>query len=150
MEQIEEFNIIGIAVQTTNENNQAGIDLGQLWDRFFSENVSEKISNKLSNDIYSIYTEYETDYTGKYTSILGHKVSSLGNIPDGMIGKTFETSNYKKITAKGEMPRAIVTTWLDIWARDKELKRAYKQDFEIHGAKSQQGENSEVEIYLSI
>ena len=47
------------------------------------------------------------------------------------------------------MPNAVVNTWLEIWHKDKELKRKYSYDFEVYGAKSQNGENSEVEIYIA-
>lgn len=48
------------------------------------------------------------------------------------------------------MPNAVVNVWLDIWKRDKELDRKYSYDFEVYGQKSQNGENSEVEIYIAI
>ena len=47
------------------------------------------------------------------------------------------------------MPNAVVNVWLDIWKRDKELDRKYSYDFEVYGQKSQNGENSEVEIYIA-
>ncbi len=142
--------IIGISTETTNQNGQASADLGQLWGKFFAENIIGKIPNKISNEIYSIYTDYESDYTGKYTTIIGLKVSSLDEIPNGLIGREFENQNFIKITAKGEMPNAIAETWKEIWAKDKELNRTYTYDFEVYGEKSQNGENSEVEVYLSI
>ena len=147
---IRNMKIIGISTETTNQNGQASADLGQLWGKFFAENIIGKIPNKISNEIYSIYTDYESDYTGKYTTIIGLKVSSLDEIPNGLIGREFENQNFIKITAKGEMPNAIAETWKEIWAKDKELNRTYTYDFEVYGEKSQNGENSEVEVYLSI
>jgi predicted transcriptional regulator YdeE len=47
------------------------------------------------------------------------------------------------------MPNAVVNVWLNIWKRDKELDRKCSYDFEVYGQKSQNGENSEVEIYLA-
>ena len=147
---IRNMKIIGISTETTNQNGQASADLGQLWGKFFAENIIGKIPNKISNEIYSIYTDYESDYTGKYTTIIGLKVSSLDEIPNGLIGREFENQNFIKITAKGEMPNAIAETWKEIWAKDKELNRTYTYDFEVYGEKSQNGENTEVEVYLSI
>ena len=40
-QQIEAFKIIGIEVRTTNENEQSQTDLGDLWDRFYSENITK-------------------------------------------------------------------------------------------------------------
>jgi predicted transcriptional regulator YdeE len=143
------FNIIGIKVRTTNKDNQGSEDIGKLWGQFYSDNISDKIPNKLNNDIYSIYTDYKSDYTDEYTTIIGVPVSSLDNIPDGLTGRQFPADNFLKFTAKGKMPGAVVNTWLEIWKKDKELKRKYTYDFEVYGGKSQNGDLSEVEIFIA-
>ncbi len=150
MEELNNFKIIGISVQTTNENGKSAEDLGKLWERFYSERIPSQILNKESDEVYSIYTDYETDYTGKYTSIIGQKVNTLDQIPNGLIGREFKGGKYQKFVAKGKMPNAVVATWQDIWNSDKELNRKYTADFEVYGQKSQNGENSEVEIYIAI
>jgi predicted transcriptional regulator YdeE len=80
--------VIGIEVRTTNENEQAAKDIPVLWEKFMKENVLNNIPNKIDNTIYSIYTEYEKDHTKPYTTLLGCKVESLENIPEGMAGKS--------------------------------------------------------------
>ncbi len=149
MTKIESFKIIGISIETTNQNGKAAEDLGNLWGRFFAENVAGKIQNKISDEIYSIYTDYESDFTGNYLAILGFKVSSLDNIPDGLIGREFESDSFAKFIAKGEMPNAVVETWKEIWSKDASLNRKYTYDFEVYGEKSQNGIDSEVEIYIA-
>ncbi len=143
------FKIIGISVRTTNKNNQSQQDLEKLWGKFFSENIIEKIPNKVSSNIITIYTDYKSDYTDEYTTIIGIPVSILDEIPNGLIGREFEEENFQKFTAKGEMPNAVVNTWMDIWQRDKELNRKYTYDFEVYGQNSRNGKNSEVEIYIA-
>ena len=149
MENIDSFKIIGIASETTNANGKAAEDLEKLWERFFVENIANKIPNKISEEIYSIYTDYESDYTGKYTCVIGQKVDSMEGIPNGLIGREFKSGKYQKFVAKGQMPNAVVEIWKEIWAKDKELNRKYTADFEVYGQKSQNGENSEVEIYIA-
>ena len=144
------FKIIGISVQTKNQNNQAAADIGKLWQRFYAEEIINKIPKKESKDVYAIYTNYQSDYTGTYTTIIGQKVSSLDNIPDGLVGKEIRNENLKKYIAKGEMPNAVVNTWLEIWNNDANLNRSYIADFEVYGEKSQQGAESEVEIYIGV
>ena len=150
MEQIGNFKVIGIAVETTNKNGKSTEDMGKLWERFYAENISDKIPNKLSNEIYSIYTDYETNYKGKYTSIIGMRVKSFDNISPELIGREFAGGKYRKFIAKGEMPNAVVKTWGEIWSKDAELNRKYTMDFELYGEKSQNGKDSEVEIYVAI
>ena len=149
MTKIEDFKIIGISTITTNENGKAASDLGLLWQRFFEENIIGKIENKVSNDIYAIYTDYESDFTGKYHTIIGLKVNSLDNIPEDLIGREFKNDTFVKHTAKGEMPNAVVKTWKEIWDNNTTLNRKYTYDFEVYTEKSQNGENSEVDIYIA-
>ncbi len=53
---------------------------------------------------------YESDYKGKYTAIIGLKVSSLKQIPDRLIGREFSGGKYQKFVAKGHMPNAVMGT----------------------------------------
>jgi predicted transcriptional regulator YdeE len=145
----EGFSIIGISVVTSNDGS-AGADLGQLWSRFYEEAISGKIPNLVDERIFSVYTDYESDYTGTYTCIIGMKVSSLDEIPEGMIGRSFESSEFLKTTAKGPMPDALFNTWEDIWDKDGDLARAYAYDYEVYGERSLWGGEAEVDLYLSI
>ncbi len=150
MEQkIQKFYIIGISVETTNENGKSENDMGELWGRFYKENISSKIPNKVSDEIYSIYTDYESDYRGKQTALIGQKVHSLDEIPYGLMGREFNGGKYVKFIAKGEMPNAVIKTWKKIWNRENELNREYSADFEVYGVKSHNGDDSEVEIYIA-
>lgn len=146
---IEKFYVIGISVRTTNEGGQAAKDIPQLWDRFVSEDIESKIPNKASTDLYGIYTEYEGDFTQPYTTIVGYKVNSLDNVPDGLIGLTIETANYEKFTAKGKLSDDIVfNKWTEIWKSN--LDRAYVTDFEVYGEKSCEMDNTEVDIFIAV
>lgn len=144
------FKIIGIATRTTNKDNKSQKDLEKLWGQFYAEKIVEKVSNKISNEIISIYTDYKSDYTENYTTIIGVLVSSIDKVPNGLVGREFPSENFQKFIAKGEMPNAVVKTWIEIWKKDKELNRKYTYDFEVYGEKSQDRENSEVEIYIAV
>lgn len=143
------FKFIGISIRTTNENNQAQYDLEGLWKDFFSRNIMELIPNKISNEIVTIYTDYQSDYKGFYTAIIGFMVSTLDNLPEGLIGREFEAENFIKIIARGEIPMSVADSWREIWEKDKELNRRYTYDFEVYGENSQKGINSEVDIYIA-
>ncbi|SFW73528.1 GyrI-like domain-containing protein [Chitinophaga sancti] len=143
------FKVIGLSVRTTNKDAQAMQDLGKLWGQFFAENVMEKIPNKASGEIYAIYTDYKSDYTEEYTTIIGVPVTTLNEVPEGLTGREFGPEQFQKFTAKGEMPAAVGNTWMEIWQKDKELNRKYTYDYEVYGAKSQQGANSEVAIFIA-
>jgi predicted transcriptional regulator YdeE len=149
MERIEQFSVIGISVKTTNENGQAMQDIPKLWNSFLTESIAEKIPNKADNTVYCIYTDYEGAHTKPYTTILGCKVLNLDNIPDGLIGKTFDTATYSKHTAKGNILQGLIfDEWTKIW--NANLDRAFTADFEVYGDKAQNPENAEVDIYVSV
>ncbi len=142
--------IIGISVKTTNENGQSTADIEQLWEYFFSKNIISHIPNKKNENIFSIYTDYESDFRGKYTTILGVEVTSLEEIPEGMIGREFPEQTFKKIITKGEIPKAVGIAWQQIWDMDLELNRSYLYDYDLYTQKSQQGTASEVEIFVGV
>ncbi len=148
---IQKFHVIGISTRTTNENGQAAADLEALWGRFWGEDIQKQIPAKVSDDIYAVYTEYETDFTRPYTTIIGLAVSSLENIPQGFTGITIETSVYEKFVSRGKMPEAVFNTWLEIWANEElNAKRAYQADFTVHGKKYYDGDQAEVETFISV
>ena len=140
--------IIGVSTVTTNEDGQSNEDMGKLWGQFFK--LSQQIPNKKSDEIYAIYTDYETDYRGKHTAIVGYEVHSLDIIPIGLVGREIGGGEYLKILAKGEMPTAVMQAWKEIWKKDKELNRRYTADFEVHGVKSQNGKEAEVDIFIAV
>ncbi|WP_276835783.1 GyrI-like domain-containing protein [Chryseobacterium cucumeris] len=109
---IEPFKVIGISVRTTNENGQAGKDIPVLWEKMISENIVNSIPNKIDNTIYSIYTDYEKDHTKPYTTVLGCKVENLDNIPEGMVGYSFDGGDYLKFVPKGDLSKGVVKQYL--------------------------------------
>lgn len=146
---MNEFKIIGISTETTNENGQSIKDVEEIWGKFWNENKSDKIPNKESDEIYAVYTDYERDYTGKYTLIIGFPVTTLDNIPDGFVGREIFVGRNEKYISQGKMPEAILKTWTEIW-QDTQLKRAYRADVTVHGEKYYDGDKAEVETYISI
>lgn len=145
----EAFKVIGIKTRTTNENEQASQDIPALWGRFMDENVALKIPNKTDNSIFSIYTNYEGDYMKPYDTILACEVSSLDDIPEGMVGMEIEASDYQKFSAEGDLSKGVVyNEWINIW--NSNLNRKYSADFEIYGAEAQNREAAQVDIFVSV
>ena len=149
IQKLKSFCVVGISVRTTNENGQAGQDIPALWNKFMTEGIAEQIPNKIDNAVYCIYTDYEKDHTKPYTTILGCKVENLNNIPNGMVGKTFEKSEYENFVAKGNILQGMVFgEWTKIWNSD--LDRTFTADFEVYGEKAQNTENAEVDIFVAV
>ncbi|MGG7468582.1 GyrI-like domain-containing protein [Chryseobacterium arthrosphaerae] len=146
---VEPFKVIGIAVRTTNENNQAAKDIPVLWEKFMSEDILNTIPNKIDTAVYSIYTDYEKDHTKPYTTMLGCKVENFDHIPEGMVGKSFEGGNYIRFTPKGNLAEGLVINeWNKIWNMD--LGRVFTADFEIYGEKARNPSEAEVDILIAV
>ncbi|RPE08718.1 AraC family transcriptional regulator [Chitinophaga lutea] len=142
------FNLIGIAVRTTNENGQAATDIPALWGRFMAEGILQQIPGRIDDTIYCLYTGYEKDHTRPYTTLLGCRVANLEHIPEGMTGKSIEGAAYEKFVAKGDpMKGSVYNEWLKIWSAD--IPRTFIADFEVYGPKSQQPD-AEVDIFLGV
>lgn len=147
--EIEPFYLVGISVQTTNENNQAATDIAELWQRFLNEQIAESIPDKISQEILSLYTDYEGDYMKPYLAIIGCKVSSLDNVPKGLVGRQFEGGTYVNMSARGDLMKGlIVNQWTEIWKMD--LKRSYTADFELFGEKAQNPSDAEVDFFVAV
>jgi predicted transcriptional regulator YdeE len=145
---MEPFQIIGIAVRTTNENDQSAKDIGELWNKFMTKGILDKIPNKTDNAVYSVYTDYESDHTKPYTILLGCRVNTLDTVPKGMVAKTVGGGNYVKFISKGDLTKGIVyAEWLKIWEMD--LSRTFTTDFEVYGEKTQNPTDAEVEIFIA-
>lgn len=146
---IEPFKVIGIAVRTNNSNGKSAQDIGQLWNTFLSEQKASVIPNKIDSEVLSIYTNYQSDHTEDYDTILGCKVSSLEDIPEGMVGQSFDGGNYAKFVSKGDLTKGVVFgTWSEIWQKD--LDRVFTADFEIYGEKAQNPMDAEVEVLVAL
>lgn len=147
---IQKFMLFGIklAEKTTNENGQSGIDCGNLWQKFVTENYVSKIPNKLSDQIFAVYYQYDGDHTKPFSYFIGCKVAEDTFIPEGMDSLVIENGIYEKFTAEGKMPDCIANAWIDIW--NSKLDRRYITDFEVYGEKSQDWNNAEVEIYIGV
>ncbi len=149
LQKMQTFYVIGIAIRTTNQNQQAAKDIPALWHKFMTERVADKIPHKIDSAIYGIYTDYEDDHTKPYTTILGCKVENLDVIPEGMVGKIFEASIYRKYTAAGSLMQGIVyKKWEEIWNTD--LNRTFTADFEVYDERAQNPENAVVDIFIAV
>ncbi|CAN0602926.1 unnamed protein product [Ectocarpus sp. 12 AP-2014] len=147
--QKEGFKIIGLKVRTTNQNGQAATDIGGLWQKFISEGILDKIPNKVAVSVLSIYCNYESDHNGAYDTILGCMVSTLGQVPEGMIAQEFPKGNYAEYMAAGDLSQGVVyNAWVDIWNRD--LDRTYIADFEVYGAEASNPKDATIAIFVGV
>lgn len=138
--------VIGIQMKTTNEKGQSGKDISHLWDKFRQENILDKIPNKKSKNILALYSDYEGDYTQPFNYMICCEVTSLEDVPAGMISKIVPPADYTILKAKGKFPDCLIETWQSIWQSD--LKRSYRYDFEVY--KTMDPNHADIDVYIGV
>jgi predicted transcriptional regulator YdeE len=151
-----EFSVIGIQVRTSNAKEfTGGGAIPKQWDRFFRDGIAGKIPNKVDSTIYAIYTNYASDHNGEYDFIIGMKVSRASDVPPGMVSKQVPSGRFAVITsAKGPAAQVVPKAWQRVYDLDdnKQLggARAYKADFELYDQRSQNPQDSQVDLYIGL
>ena len=146
----QNFKLIGLKLEnkTTNENGQAGIDCGNLWQRFETKRISELIPNKLNRAVYAVYYGYEKDETKPYSYFIGCMVDETAEVPESLSELLIPSQDYIKITAKGVMTGCISDAWKKIWT--SKIDRKFGFDFEVYDERSHDWTNAELDIFISV
>jgi predicted transcriptional regulator YdeE len=145
---LPDFFVVGIAVITTNQDEQSAKDIGSLWTRFTTEDMAGQIAGKLSDDIYCVYTDYESDHTGRYTAVLGCIVESADSMQDCFFTALISAGDFHIYKPQGKFPESVANTWRQIWQTP--IDRKYSADYDRYKAGAKSFEETEVEVYLSV
>ena len=137
---------IGLELRT--DNQKCSLEMPAHKERFFNQNILAGIPNKINGNVLAVYTDYEGDYTQPYSWILGAEVSSLDEIPAGLVGKVIPESKYAVFTTSGEFPQGLIAAWQAIWQSN--LSRSYTADFELYSSNFDPQRHPEVKVYIAI
>jgi predicted transcriptional regulator YdeE len=149
------FTVVGIAARTNNarEATADGV-IGKQWARFMQEGILGKIPNKVDQSIIAVYTDYASDHNGDYTYVLGAKVSSVADLPDGFVAKKIPAGRYVVFTTeKGPGPKVVPELWMKINSLPKSVpggNRAYRADFENYDDRAADPQNLQIDVYIGI
>jgi predicted transcriptional regulator YdeE len=141
-EQVEEYQVTGVAARTSNAIEMTGEGaIPRLW-----------AQGTLPSDgpIIALYTEYESDEHGEYTFVLGGKSSSAR---EGVVVKTVPAGRYAVFTSeRGPVQKVVVETWQRIWSELPSAKnlRSYVADFEVYDERAADPANAVVDIYVGV
>jgi AraC family transcriptional regulator len=147
-----EFMIVGIETYTKNDFET----INSCWSTLYLR--MNEINNKLDTNITYGYQDYSKDFdivnlAFYYTAAI--EVSSLDNIPKGMVGKTIPPSKYAVFTHEGSKEdisktiRNIYSMWF--YEFEYELNDNVCGDFEYYpkGYKNTE-DNGKIDIYIPI
>jgi predicted transcriptional regulator YdeE len=152
----EGFQVVGIAVRTTNakEMSGAGAIPGQ-WQKFFQDGIQQKIPGKVDDTIYAVYTDYASDRNGEYSFVIGMKVNPNATVPAGLVLRKIPAGEYTVITTdKGPVGKVVPAAWLQIWSLEDEHQlggaRAYRADYEVYDQRAADPQTSQVDVYVGV
>ena len=142
--ELESSIVNGLQVRTKNkdEMNTETQKIAPLWGRFYNE-VLPTLEEGAT--VYGVYHNYESDAMGEFDVLVG--ADKLA-VTEKMQSVELQAGKYLMFPVKGELPQAIIDTWMKIWAyfEDPSIdeKRAYKTDFELYKSAD------EVAIYIGV
>lgn len=147
------FDIIGIVTRTSNRAAFQEGTIQKLWERFIAEQIFNKIPNKQDNAVIALYHDYENNKDGEYSLLIGVRVTSIDNIPAGMVAKHVIGENRALFTTdQGPRTQAVVGEWQKIWKAEAqgELERSYLFDYELYDERSYDPSNAIAEIHIGV
>jgi predicted transcriptional regulator YdeE len=146
----EGLTVLGIAAVTSNalETNQATARIGELWARFYREDIPGRLPRKATPAVpFGVCTNYESDDTGQYELTVGMSVDASAPTPEGLVRRSIPPGRYLLFEAEGDMPGIVINAWKDVWSQFSKTSdhvRAYTTDFELY-----RGPRA-VAIYISV
>lgn len=129
---VEPFMVIGLPVRTSDKFGKAVIDVGLTWFQFEQKGLHDKIPNRVSENMHIVYTDHEQKYMGEYTAVIGCAVSSLAEIPEGLVGKEVPGGDYIKYSVHGRATEVVAGKWKEIWKQDEATSRIHSTDFDVY------------------
>ena len=111
------FYVAGMEVDIHYNNSEGTSPIGGLWDAWNSENLAKLIPDQVSQGTVYGMTHSET-VEGKAKYLVCVEVSTLDNLPAGLVGRRFEASEYAvfdttlEIIFTGNFWRTFFAEWL--------------------------------------
>jgi len=142
--ELQDKTITGLQIRTKNadEMNPETQKIAPLWGRFYTELLPTLGEGAT---VYGVYHNYESDAQGEFDVLVG--ADNLA-VTDEMKSVELKAGRYLMFPVKGELPQAIIDTWMQVWAYFEDLsideRRAYETDFERYISAD------EVEIYIGV
>jgi len=144
-----EFKIVGMKYYGANKNNE----ISQLFNKFFSR--IDEIKNRIDVRTSLGICEYVPKLTSEseFSYIASVEVSSLDEIPEGMVGQVVPSNKYAVFTHRGSID-TLGDTYEYIhgtWLPKSGYQPAPANDFELYDERFDPSSNeSEMDIYIPI
>lgn len=140
------FYCIGLQVRTSNKTF---LEDTQTIRSAFYDTCMPKIPHRIDSDVLSVYSDYEGNHTQQYNYTICCRVSTLDNLPEGMVGVVVPEQTYSVFNCRGEFPESLMEAWNAVWQSDDlDRKRNYNVDFEVYGMDFHTNPEKPVDLYI--
>jgi predicted transcriptional regulator YdeE len=149
------FVVIGIAARTSNAKEMRGDGvIGKFWGRLAQEGFIAKILNKADHNIVAVYMDYASDKNGEYTFLLGARVTSDAEVPEGMVAKKIPAGKFAVFTTEtGPGAKVVPEMWMKINSLPVKAvggDRIYRADYELYDERARDPQNLQADVYVGI
>lgn len=125
--QKESHYYIGISVDMNENDPDLEKHTNELWEAFYSNDISEGISNIVDERIYFIYSK--ADAAGNYKASIAYRTKDIKNVYKGLEGLKIPPSKFAVFEQKGaNAEQFIADTWSRIYASDLNFKNGYNME----------------------
>ncbi|GGE70564.1 AraC family transcriptional regulator [Priestia taiwanensis] len=153
------FDLIGYAMETSMKGEKNQKDIPAFWQDYLQKGLGDKIPYRVHTNEYvelGLCTDYNFE-AGSITYIIGMEATSLENVPEGMIGRSFPETTYAVFTTpkveKEEFVASIQQTWQKIfaeWFPHSGYEHAGTFEFERYDEKCHEDKNDLLQIEIHI
>lgn len=144
-----EFKVVGKEIETTVQECMTNNPHPKLWTDFMQH--LSKIQNRVGNIFYGVSKEISKKDCN-FTSMACVEVSDLGNIPEGLVGKTVPSSKYAVFEHKGKV-EDLTKTYQRLYEKDLPASGLKQKDIWLEVYDDRFKENSEdsvMEIWVAV
>jgi len=104
--------------------------------------------------MYGLYYDYNFSESQSFTVLVACQVSTLDDVPDGMVGYTVPASRYAVFTTpQGNMNQIVKNGWQYIWEKwmaENPNQASFVCDFEEYDETAMNMEAAVVKLYLGL
>ena len=133
--------LTGIAIRTTNEDNQRDGILACFWQRTFASGTCDRLwDNAGPMGLFGLCYDYViADSSFSYMAAIEAPSAPRAHLPPGCVSVTVPAATYAVFEGVGPMPETIQTLWKEIyaeWFPASECEHAGTPDFERYPSRS--------------
>ena len=96
------FELTGLHIHTTWQNNQAKADIARLWKRFYKDDIAGQLDFSVDDTVYLLYTDYHDSSNQGFSVWLGLETEIDAPLPMDMRRFKIPTLNYFQFEASSE------------------------------------------------